>query len=135
MKITPRNSLVTVRLLKPRKDTMIGKIHIPAAQGNQFQMAEVVEVGRGTPDFRIHVGTDDLKPGQTVLVKTGVQMDLGHSMTNYIQLTDEDGFDLAVLNQQDIMAIIEDTPDDAGEVIGVDDAEALHIKGENNGTD
>ena len=133
MKITPRNSLVTVRFLKPRKDTMIGKIHIPATQGNQFQLAEVIEVGRGTPDFRIHVGTDDLRKGQTVLVKTGMQLDIGQTVQNYIHLKDEEGHDLAVLNQQDIMAIIEDTPDEA-ELVLAGEAEANN-EGENNGTD
>ena len=114
---------------------MIGKIHIPATQGNQFQLAEVVEVGRGTPDFRIHVGTDDLRPGQTVIVKTGVQMEIGHTVTNFIPLKDEEGRDLMVMNQQDIMAIIEDSPDEAETVSAGGGAKADNNIGENNGTD
>jgi len=108
MKITPRNGLVTVRFLEPRQDTMVGKIHVPAASGNQFKMAEIVEVGRGSPDYGKFVGTEDLRPGQTVLVKSGTQVDIGNTVHNYIHLKDDAGHDLAVLNQQDIMAIIKD---------------------------
>lgn len=116
MRITPRNALVTVRFLEPRNDTMIGKIHIPATRGAQFKMAEVVEVGRGTPEFTSHVGTDDLHPGQTVLVKAGMQIDIGQTVQNYIEIKDQEGHDLAMLNQHDIMAIISDTPDDGAPV-------------------
>lgn len=134
MKITPRNGLVTVRFLEPRKDTMVGKIYVPPTGGNQFKMAEVVEVGRGSPDFGVLVGTDDLRPGQTVLVKAGTQIEIGQTVHNYISLKDEEGHDLAVLNQQDIMAIIEDAPDEAGlELAG--GAKADNNEGENNGTD
>lgn len=135
MKITPRNSLVTVRFLEPRKDTMIGRIHIPTTRGAQFKMAEIVAVGRGTPEFTTHVGTDDLHPGQTVLVKAGTQIDIGQTVQNYIQIKDQEGQDLAMLNQHDIMAIISDTPDEAGTVIEVTESEANNQRGDQHGAD
>lgn len=134
MKITPRNSLVTVRFLEPRKDTMIGRIHVPVTRGTQFKMAEVVEVGRGTPEFNIHVGTDDLRPGQTVLVKAGSQIDIGQTIQNYVEIKDNQGNNLAMLNQHDIMAIIVDTDDEATlELTG--DTEVNDNEGDNHGSD
>ena len=134
MKITPRNSLVTVRFLEPRKDTMIGRIHIPTTRGTQFKMAEVVEVGRGTPEFTTHVGTDDLHAGQFVLVKAGSQVDIGNTIQSYIEIKDDEGRDLALLNQHDIMAIISDAPDEA-ELELAGDTEADSNEGDNHGSD
>ncbi|KKL20797.1 hypothetical protein LCGC14_2451870 [marine sediment metagenome] len=120
MKITPRNALVTVRMFEPRKDTKIGGIYIPSTHGAQFKMAEVVEVGRGTPEYNALVGTDDLRAGQTVLVKAGQQIDIGQSVQSYVEIQDGEGNDLALMNQHDIMAIIGDTNDDSGTAIPVD---------------
>ena len=134
MKITPRNALVTVRFLEPRKETKIGRIHVPVTRGTQFKMAEIVEVGRGTPEFNIHVGTDDLQPGQTVLVKAGSQIDIGQTIQNYVEIKDDEGRDLALLNQHDIMAIIVDSDDEAGlELVG--ETEVNNDEGDNHGSD
>lgn len=109
--VTPRNGLVLVKILDKKERKTASGIIVPNGMATTFEMAEIVKVGRGILDVGIHVGTDDLHPGQIVLIKSGQQVDMGVHAKSTLPLTSEDGSKVFMLNQIDILLILsEPTP-------------------------
>lgn len=108
-RLIPRNGLVVVRPIKAREIKSSHGIILPASCGDVFEMAEIVAVGPGVWDAGKYIGTEDLKPGMTVMVKSGVQLDISRKMQSYVNIT-EGGEELRLLNQQDIFAVVDVAP-------------------------
>lgn len=128
LRLRPRNGLVTIRILPKPKTTAQGIILPEGGLGMMFEIAEVVAVGPGVlldspaknPHFDyfegVHGGTDDLKPGMRVLVKTGeaqpIQRGPGimgrQEMKSMLDFDDGSEEGLGLINQSDILAIVEE---------------------------
>ena len=72
--MTPRNNLVLIKIIK-RPETVVGQIIVPKTANQDYELAEVVAVGRGhlQADGTCQ-GTEDLTPGTRVIVKTSQQV-------------------------------------------------------------
>jgi len=105
--IKPRNSLVLIRALAKDEQQTAAGIIIPKLAGQVFEPAEILEVGRGTPecDFR---DANDLMAGMRVLACIGTKgAGLGDSV-QYSALPMNDMKNVFLLNQSDIFAILEE---------------------------
>lgn len=101
----PRNALITVRRIGALKDDMAGSILLPEGT-NKFDVAEVLKVGRGTPtDTGIGTDTEDVKPGDLILMKTESQPQPGVRAHNTLKFH-IGGMAMEIVNQHDILAII-----------------------------
>lgn len=112
--LTPRNGLVLVRIPEEKEARTKSGIILPAVMGTTFAMAEIVSIGRGILDVGGHYGTDDLKPGMLVLIKSGQQMAIGERVQTMITLEKTGGKDsdkTFLLNQHDILAIVSGSDD------------------------
>jgi len=110
--IQPRNNIVSIRLHPPTGDgerTTIGGIILPSShKGSLFDLATIVRVGAGIyTDAGVRIGTGDLKPGMTVLIKRGTKMDMRAIASSVVEMSDSEG-DLALIRSDDIIAIVED---------------------------
>lgn len=106
MRVTPRNSLVLIRPMERKEQRQASGIIIPTLKNVEFELAEVVAVGRGYTEQGAYQGTDDLKPGMLVMYKAGAMTQQMGMVPNTIGLLDE-GEKTALINQHDIYAIIE----------------------------
>lgn len=116
-----RNGLVAIRLIEqPDEQRTKEGIWLPiGGLGMQFALAEIVHVGRGVLlDQGGHGGTDDLKVGDRVLVKTGQKQSRGNGDVQGVEMRscldiDLGGDNIIVLNQLDILAVLkgEEVPD------------------------
>lgn len=111
----PRNALITIRRLgRFGENSKIGSIEMPDTM-NTFDICEIIRVGRGTPgDNGIETDTDDLSPGDKVLVKTEqVDPQRGIRMTKTTKVI-VDGEEIEIVNQFDILVIMETKETDNG---------------------
>jgi hypothetical protein len=113
----PRGGFVTVRLFPRPTERMKGGLYLPTeTMGTAFEQGIIVDVGRGVLlDSGAYGGTDDLKPGQRVLVKVGERIPargaLGGQQLQLVQsvitLEVEGEENLILTNHQDIYAILD----------------------------
>lgn len=108
MKLQPRNGLVTVEIIDAKEAKTVHGLYLPPNQGAFFEMATVLEVGRGFADAGKHVGTDDLKPGMKVLIKSGVRQDVRAALSRFEFEVGQEKRKISLINQQDIVAIVDD---------------------------
>jgi len=118
----PRNGLVLVRIPKKDEIRTAAGIIVPTHAGQQYDIGEIIELGRGTPDGR-GSDTDDLQVGQQVLLTVGAKgPELGAAMQySAIPLSDAD--DLFLINQHDIFCIMPNEPKKPTLTYRVDDGE------------
>jgi len=114
-RIKPRNGLIVIRPIPDKEQKSASGIIIPKTAGQTFEFAEVIAIGPGVPLEAGHGergGTDDLKVGMFVLIKSGVQgRELGQKMQNFVTLEGaEAGGNLHLINQSDILAIVDRLP-------------------------
>lgn len=107
--IQPRNGLVLVAIVPHKEHKTEAGIIVPVTQGTIFEIARIVAVGPGTWDAGKQCGTQDLKAGQVVLIKSGMQgQQLGQTAMLGLPVTQEDGSKVVLMNQSDVFAIIND---------------------------
>ncbi|MEM8737246.1 MAG: hypothetical protein AAGG38_02045 [Planctomycetota bacterium] len=107
--MTPRNSLIIVRVHRP-SETRVGMIVVPKTSNKDYELVEIVSVGRGhlAPDGSYN-GTEDLKPGMVVWAKTHMQRPgpAGSAVTIKTSLPITFGEEnLEMVNEQDIVAVV-----------------------------
>lgn len=108
--IKPRNGLLIIRVIPNDAEikTKAGIVLPRGQRGHIFEMAEIVAVGRGVLlDAGGHGGTDDLKPGMKVLVKTGVRQDIGQEAFSMLSFEVPGGGKISLCNQLDVLAIVD----------------------------
>lgn len=108
--IKPRNGLVLIRLPKAEESVTDAGIIVPKHAGQQYDIAEIIGVGRGTPDGR-GSDTDDLVVGQRVLVTIGQKAPMqggmiGNGAMQYTGIPLSDDNDIFLINQHDIFGIL-----------------------------
>lgn len=107
--VQPRNTLVTVRVFKPSERRQ-GSIVVPA-NNDEYQEGEIIAVGRGiVAAGGGNSGTEDLSPGQRVLVKTQRRTAKG-LMNEGLPIGRFDGEDIPdtemfIFEEQNIIAIL-----------------------------
>lgn len=110
--LKPRNTLITVVEIKDRDKKTDAGIIVPGGSGGEYKLCEIVAVGPGMTSKAAEVeALDDLKPGQTVLVKLAARMRQGNQVglaAIGLEYKDESGRDLKLVEQTNIVAIIED---------------------------
>jgi co-chaperonin GroES (HSP10) len=104
--IFPRNGLVTVKVIEAKEAKTAHGIFLPTNQGSIFEMARIVEVGRGFPDAGKYVGTDDLREGMLVVIKSGHRQDMGTALSRFEFGVRSDKEKVNLINQQDIVAVV-----------------------------
>jgi len=131
--LKPRNTLVTIVEVKDAVKKTEAGIIVPGSGGNEFKLCEVVALGPGNDSDASKVeGLDDLKAGQTVLVKLsarvrGPQGQQGLSPLG-MDYKDESGRELKLVEQTNIVAIIEEDGRPA-ELQDISEEEAADIAG------
>lgn len=106
--VIPRNGLVVIEVIEAKEARTKHGIVLPAVTtGNIFEIARVIAVGRGFPDAGKHVGTDDLKPGMLVLIKSGSRHEMQAALSRLE--FDVGGKKTSLLNQQDILSIVDES--------------------------
>lgn len=110
----PRNTLVTVAPIQ-EKEKEVGGIIVPDSTSARYQQCEVIAVGPGMIDQEGGRSLcEDLRGGQIVLVQIGQarQSQVGPRMeTIGLDFRTEDGRDLVIVEQSQIVGIISDPSD------------------------
>ena len=138
-----RNGLVGIKLI-PRPEKTKEGLFLPSdgTLGIQFAVARVVLVGPGVlldspgpgadGPRGVHGGTDDLKIGDIVLVRTGEKRQVGPNGIGGVEVKSSPALDfgdekLIILNQTDVLGVVnvEEVPD--AEVIEVESPKRLAI--------
>lgn len=116
--LRPRNGLVLVQVMEEKEAKTASGIIIPKDKTVQFKMAKVLAVGPGTWDAGKQCATEDLRPGMTVLAKAavlaGVNQMGGAQMGDIFPSFDTAQGKVGLMNQIDIVAIVDGTPDIQG---------------------
>ena len=113
--LTPRNSLVLIRLFKKAEDQR-GKIIVPTGQ-DEYCEGEVLAVGPGVVAAAGgRSETFDLEPGQRVLVQYRTRVQNNHGMTMgfrnsglSLRTRSNDGSELMLFEQANVLATIDDS--------------------------
>lgn len=127
MKIIPRNNLVLVRPMDAREQRTASGVVIPADRSQEFEIAEIVAIGRGVVD-QGHTRTEDLRPGQIVMVRARQSMGpRGGIVERYVSLArglGPDASKVRLLDESDVFCIIHPDPADAATKAAADAADA-----------
>lgn len=111
--LKPRNTLVTLVEIKDRDKKTAAGIIVPGSNASEYKLCEIVEVGPGcNSQAAVGEGLDDLKPGDTVLVKLsarvrGPQGQQGLASIG-LDYKDESNRDIKLVEQTNIVARVED---------------------------
>lgn len=113
----PRNTLVTIAPIK-QTEKKVGSIILPGRQSQQYQEAEVLDVGPGMITQKGEVSPcRDLKPGQIVLVHVKAQRQVGPQQAVLepigMDFKLDDGRDSVLVEQSQIVAILAEPEDRA----------------------
>jgi co-chaperonin GroES (HSP10) len=112
--LKPRNGLVLVQVMDEKEGKTASGIIIPADKNISIKVAKVLDVGPGIWDAGKQCATEDLKPGMLVLAKAAVLAGAnqlgGRVMGDLFPSFDTADGKVGLMNQQDILAIIVETP-------------------------
>lgn len=106
--LIPRNTLVTIVEIKEAEKKTAAGIVLPTHVGSEYKLAEVVSVGAGCKSEASKAeGLDDLTPGQTVLIKLASRRGQGGLQKLGLEYKDDQGRDLILVEQTNIVAIVD----------------------------
>lgn len=107
--LRPRMGLCLIRLIEQKETKTNAGIIVPNSEGAMWQEAELLAVGPGIPnEHGVPYGTDDLKVGMRVLVKSGGQMG---GMQTRLPVFASGGQNISMVNYQDIHMVLDGSPD------------------------
>jgi len=129
-RLKPRGSLVLVQFDTPTERRTASGVIIPPSKNlgknptARYEEGTVAEVGPGSwLECGKQAYTEDLRPGQRVIVRSGVNLQLGDSENNYFGV-EVDGKSYGFVNQQDIIAILPDAFSNTRSLQGVSNAQS-----------
>lgn len=119
--IKPRNGLVLVQMMEEKEGKTASGLIIPADKNIVFKVGRILDVGPGVWDAGKQCATEDLKVGQLVLVKAAMVVGAnrvgGAQMGDLFPSFDTTQGKVGLVNQQDIVGIIDGTPEPMPEPI------------------
>ncbi len=122
-KIQPRNGLVLLQIMDEKEGKTSSGIIIPKDKNIVFKVGLVLAVGPGVWDAGKQCATGDLAVGMRVLVKAAMMV--GQNQLGGVQMGDlfpsfgTSQGKVGLVNQQDIVGIIDGTPDETPAVDGL----------------
>lgn len=113
--LRPRNGLILVQIMEEKEGKTASGVIIPSDKNIVFKMARVLAVGPGIWDAGKQCATDDIKPGQLVMVKASMVVGQnavgGRAMGDLFPSFDTSQGKVGLVNQQDIVAEVVGTLD------------------------